>query len=149
MGNILATCCRTEDEDEKNKEISQLGAVPISRNLMIFFLIALVPLTWIFPLQAEEAKALYREGHKLGGVLSRQHGESTRFEAKGFGGGRGTGGDGWAAANMFITIGPSMIWTLQVCKFQVWDLSNNPPGRGLREGVGERPLGGRRERSGR
>ena len=34
MGNILATCCRTEDEDEKNKEISQLGEVPISRNLI-------------------------------------------------------------------------------------------------------------------
>ena len=32
MGNILATCCRTEEEDEKNKEISQLGEVPISRN---------------------------------------------------------------------------------------------------------------------
>ena len=34
MGNILATCCRTEGEDEKNKEISQLGEVPISRNLI-------------------------------------------------------------------------------------------------------------------
>ena len=34
MGNILATCCRIEGEDEKNKEISQLGEVPISRNLI-------------------------------------------------------------------------------------------------------------------
>ena len=30
----------------------------------------------IFPLRAEEAKALYREGHKVGGMLSRQHLES-------------------------------------------------------------------------
>ena len=34
MGNILATCCRTEEADEKNKEISQKGEVPISRNLI-------------------------------------------------------------------------------------------------------------------
>ena len=34
MGNILATCCRIEGEDEKNKEISQIGEVPISRNLI-------------------------------------------------------------------------------------------------------------------
>ena len=31
---------------------------------------------FIFPLQEEEAKSLYREGHKVGGSLSRQHGES-------------------------------------------------------------------------
>ena len=30
----------------------------------------------IFPLKDEEAKALYREGHKIGGVVSRQSGES-------------------------------------------------------------------------
>ena len=30
----------------------------------------------IFPLKEEEAKALYKEGHKVGGVVSRQHGES-------------------------------------------------------------------------
>ena len=29
----------------------------------------------VFPLKDEEAKALYREGHKIGGVLSRQAGE--------------------------------------------------------------------------
>ena len=30
----------------------------------------------IFPLVEQEAKELYREGHKLGGILSRQDGES-------------------------------------------------------------------------
>ena len=30
----------------------------------------------IFPLKVEEAKALYKEGHKIGGIVSRQHGES-------------------------------------------------------------------------
>ena len=30
---------------------------------------------YIFPVKEEEAKALYREGHKIGGVLSRQPGE--------------------------------------------------------------------------
>ncbi len=32
---------------------------------------------FIFPLWDEEAKALYREGHKIGGLLSRQPSEST------------------------------------------------------------------------
>ena len=64
----------------------------------------------------------------------RQHGDSALPEARGFGGGRGRGGDGRAELKMLKTIGFSMIWKIQVPKMHPWALRTIPRAEGFGEG---------------
>ena len=66
----------------------------------------------------------------------RQHGKSTRPEARGLGGGRGRGGDGRAELNMLKTISFSKVWRLQVPRIRVWTLRTRYRAEGLGEGEG-------------